>query len=89
MADKIAKNQELQEEKLDRMIKLDYQRDEQLRVNVIKVEEERIRQKEALERAKSEQITNVLKDTLAAKEKQLHFLELGELRRQQDAESRL
>ena len=54
MADKIAKNQELQEEKLDRMVKLDYQRDELLRLNVIKVEEERIRHKEAITKAKSE-----------------------------------
>ena len=69
MADKIQRNQDFQEEKLERMVKLDQQRDELLRQNLIKVEEERIRQKEALEKANSEKLTSVLQETLIAKQK--------------------
>ena len=52
LAEKIAIAQELQEEKLDRMQKVDDMRDEEKRQNAIKVADERKRQKEALDAAK-------------------------------------
>lgn len=54
MADKIATAQERQEEKLAIMQRLDLQKDEEKRQAVIKVEEERRRHKEAMERARQD-----------------------------------
>lgn len=56
---------------------------------MIKVEEERLRMKEALEKAKNDKLTSVLQETLIAKQKQLHYMELAELRKQADMEQKL
>ena len=54
--------------------KLDLQRNTEKKEKKIKVEEERRRLKEALERAKKEKLTSMLNESLLAKQDKVHYL---------------
>ena len=60
MAEKLAQAQELQEEKYQRQLKVDEKRDREKKENMIRVEEERKRAREALENANKKQIARML-----------------------------
>ena len=55
---------------------------------MIKVETDRIRQKEALERAKQNVLTNMLQESLITKQQKLHYSDLASLRKQADYDAK-
>ena len=82
LADKIANAQHISEEKFAFQMQYDQQKEEEKRDNAIHVQQERKRNKAALDRSRKDQLTSMLHESLVAKQDKFRALDLASQQRE-------